>query len=250
MASCWEVFLLKRPPDLIMVGNGGMGMVEDKNGRGWMAPWSHEVWELIGKALRHDAIPVLVCRKILYPLFLLFKQIGGLGFQMHGQVFPEDFQEQLERVKHRDGLGFADIRFGDHPPPALVRFLSATVPDQLAEKLATFRARKELLAEFAINRELEEDELGSGRRAALYQEFYRELQRGEADTGADEWGVGLRMVPTGGEPRVRRAVGGEAGPRAAPPTFRRKTAGTGALASSSRSPRSTPPHSSRRRRSR
>jgi len=36
MASCWEVFLLKRPPDLIMVGNGGMGMVEDKkDADGW-----------------------------------------------------------------------------------------------------------------------------------------------------------------------------------------------------------------------
>ncbi len=93
-----------------------------------MAPWSQEVWGLIGKAIRHDALPVLICRKVLYPLFLLFKQIGGLAFPMHAQVFPEDFTDWLAPIKHRDGLGFADIRFGDDPPSRLVRFLSVTVP--------------------------------------------------------------------------------------------------------------------------
>ncbi len=108
---------IEEAPDLILVGKDGTAIVEDKNGREWMTPWSHEVWELIAKALRHDALPVLVCRKVTYPLFLLFKEIGALAFQMHGQVFHADFAERLARVKHREGLGFADIRFGDQPPP-------------------------------------------------------------------------------------------------------------------------------------
>jgi len=170
--------MIEAPPDLILVGNGGVALVEDKNGRAWMAPWSHDVWELIGKAVRHNAVPVLICRKVLYPLFLLFKQIGGLAFPMHGQMFPEDFTELLARVKHRDGLGFADIRFGDRPPPRLIHFLSATVPDQLAEKLETFRQQKDLLVEFAINRGLESNDLPGGQREAIYKEFYRTL-RGE-----------------------------------------------------------------------
>jgi hypothetical protein len=161
--------------DLILVAGDGAVAVEDKNEREWLGPSSHEVWELIGKALRIDALPVLVCRKVTYDTFLLFKQIGALAYQMHGQLFPANFAARLDRVRHREGLGFADLRFGDTPPPGLIRFFDRTIPTLLGGRLELFRSMHELLTEYAINQGLEED-LPGDRRRAVYREFFRRLK--------------------------------------------------------------------------
>jgi hypothetical protein len=90
--------------DLILIAREGTVALEDKNLREWLGPSSLEVWALIGKALRHDALPVLICRKVTYDTFLLFKQVGGLAYQMHSQLFPHGFEERLARVRHADGV--------------------------------------------------------------------------------------------------------------------------------------------------
>jgi hypothetical protein len=81
--------------DLIVVHRDGTIALEAKNLREWITPQSLEVWALIGKAVRHDALPVLICRKVTYDTFLFFKLIGGLAFQTHGQLFPADFESRL-----------------------------------------------------------------------------------------------------------------------------------------------------------
>lgn len=170
--------------DLILVSRDGLVAVEDKNEREWLGPKSLEVWELIGKALRLNALPVLICRKVTYDLFLMFKQIGALAFQTHGQRFPEDFGVRLARVQHRDGLGFADIRYGAEPSPGLLRFLGVTLPGLLSDRLVLFREKKALLEEYAFNR-LEEDLVGP-QRNRLYAEFYQRLKRGNGDDEGEE----------------------------------------------------------------
>ena len=172
--------------DLILVSRDGLGAVEDKNLREWLSPSSSEVWALIGKALRHDALPVLICRKVTYDVFLLFKQVGGLAFQVHTQMFPADYAGRLARAKHRDGLGFHDLRFGDDPPPALVRFVEHTVPRNLADKLALFRANADLLRQYAIDAALENDKLPGQRRAAIYRQFFREMKGWDVDVPPGE----------------------------------------------------------------
>lgn len=161
--------------DLILVARGGMVAIEDKNLREWLGPSSEEVWALIGKALRHDALPVLICRKVTYDLFFLFKQIGALAFQVHRQMFPLEFAERLAFIKHKDGLGFHDIRFGDDPPPSLTHFMSETIPRYLEEKIALFREKAPLLREYAIEAGLEE-EIPGEQRSLIYRDFFRRLK--------------------------------------------------------------------------
>ena len=177
--------------DLILITPDGIVAVEDKDLREWLSPSSSEVWGVIGKALRHDALPVLICRKVTYDLFLLFKQIGALAFQVHRQHFPTEYAERLARVKHKDGLGFHDLSFGDQPSPGLVRFIGETVPRYLAERLRLFRQHANLLREFAIDSRLESDELPGDQRSHIYRAFFRRLKGWEEEQEGppdDQWG--------------------------------------------------------------
>lgn len=79
--ECDHVLLPKR-------FNGPALVVEDKNLREWLTPSSEEVWALIGKALRFpDAIPVLICRRMHYVGFRIFKEIGVSCWQVYRQYF-------------------------------------------------------------------------------------------------------------------------------------------------------------------
>jgi hypothetical protein len=78
-------------------------------------------------------------------------------------------------VKHKDGLGFHDIRFGDEPWDALQHFISMTVPQQLPSKLALFRENQTLLGYYALEKELERDIAGD-RRRRIFREFEEELK--------------------------------------------------------------------------
>ncbi len=169
---------LEKALDLILVGRDGTPVaIEEKNLREWLGPAGREVWALIGKALHIDGLPVLICRKVTYDMFFFFKRIGALAFPMHTQLFPLEFSERLAEVKHKDGLGFADIRFGDQPPDRLVRFLNDTLPRILPERIAAFRRHAGLLAEYTFEG-LEEDLPGDARRA-MYNEFFEKLKEGE-----------------------------------------------------------------------
>lgn len=165
--------------DLILVYRDGSVALEAKNLREWITPQSIETLALIGKALRHDALPVLICRKVTYDMCFFFKQVGGLAFQTHTQLFPADAEPRLRGVKHKDGLGFHDIRFGDEPSPALQRFISVTLPRELPAKLALFRGNSELLKYYAIEKELERDIPGA-RHRRTFGAFSTEL-RGPAE---------------------------------------------------------------------
>jgi len=56
--------------------------------------------------------------------------------------------------------------------------------------LATFRAHRDLLREFAINRDLEHDELSGGEREAVYREFHRTLKGWEEEPEVEEFDPG------------------------------------------------------------
>ncbi len=177
---------IEEAPDLILMAREGVVVLEDKNLREWLAPWSHEVWQLLAKALRHDALPILVCRKATYALFLMFKGLGALAFQMHTQLFPQGFADRLAAVKHRDGLGFADIRYGDEPRRSLIRFVGDTIPRLLGERLERFRQHRELLREYAVERGLKND-LPGHERQAIYREFFRAFKGWEEEPPEEDY---------------------------------------------------------------
>jgi hypothetical protein len=100
--------------------------VEVKNIRGWLYPWSHEVWDLIAKLGDFpDVVPILIARRIHVTTFRMFKDIGAIGFDARRQWFRRRAGDHsidpvtFERV--REAFGFHDAELLDatappHPP--------------------------------------------------------------------------------------------------------------------------------------
>ncbi len=154
---------------------GPVFVVEDKNLREWLTPSSVEVWALIGKALRFpDAIPVLICRRMHYVGFPLFKLIGLSCWQVYRQYFDPTVEHQLVPIRHTDGLGFSDVTTALDPPPALTRFFARTLPAYAETFRARFERHRALLERYAIDLGLEHDTLPY-QRTQLFDEFRRAL---------------------------------------------------------------------------
>lgn len=172
-----------RPPDLLLIGCGGGGYVVDveaKNLREWLSASSQEVWSLIGRAVRMEAVPFLVTRKIRYPAYYVFQMIGLLAFQTHFQFFPPEMEEEVIEIRHKDGLGFSDIRCSLDPPPTLVRYFSEHLPRLVPSALERFLGHREILRRYAIDLELER-KIEPGRRSELYGEFERKVLEREGE---------------------------------------------------------------------
>jgi hypothetical protein len=151
-------------------------VVEDKNLREWLTPSSEEVWALIGKALRiPGAVPVLVCRRMHYVGYGVFKSTGLMCWQVYRQYFDPSVENQLGPMRHKDGLGFSDLTTNLEPPVALIRFFEKTLPAQADLFKARFEAVRPLLEKYAIEYGMENDDLVVGERSELYEQFRREL---------------------------------------------------------------------------
>lgn len=130
--------VLYHPGDRFTIG------VEDKNWREWVYPNDDCIRVLLKKCGTNNHVPVFITRKLPYITRLLFVKIGVLGFETHFHYFHPDASRALELAKHRDGLGFADIRFTLDPPRHLLRFFQSTLPNHLSQVRATFEANKAL----------------------------------------------------------------------------------------------------------
>jgi hypothetical protein len=169
-------YVLERECDHILIPKEFTGpklVVEDKNLREWLHPSAEEVWGVIGKALRvPHAIPVLICRRMHYVGFPVFRRIGMLCWQVYKQFFSPDHvtEDQLEAYRHTDRLGFADITSDLAPPDPLTHFFSSTVPGNIDEFAERFEANRALLTEFAITKRMD-SEIPTHQRNELYREF-------------------------------------------------------------------------------
>lgn len=174
---------IEREPDLLLVGCGGPTCIADievKNLREWLSAQSEEVWNLIGRALRVEAVPVLITRKILGLSFYIFQRIGLLAWQLHFQFFPPETEDEVADIRDKDGLGFSDIRCSDNPPPTLVRYFGHHLPRLVPAARDRFLASREILSRYAIDEALEHDIPGPT-RSRLFDEFRSELLEEEAD---------------------------------------------------------------------
>jgi hypothetical protein len=151
-------------------------VIEDKNLREWLTPSSEEVWALIGKTLRiPGAVPVLVCRRMHYVGYGVFKGIGLLCWQVYRQYFDPAVENQLGPMRHKDGLGFSDLTTNLEPPVALIRFFEKTLPAHGDLFKTRFEAVRPVLEKYAIEYGMENDDLVVRERSELYEQFRREL---------------------------------------------------------------------------
>ena len=139
---------------LVHHGSGIPVAVEDKNLRDWLYPDRSEIRDLLGKAATYHMLPVLVARRIHFTTRLFFSRIGALAYQTYFGYYPAEYADRLSDVRHKDGLGFADLRFTDEPPPHLVSFFSNLLPSRIEATMDLFERRIDLVHAY-VNRDIE-----------------------------------------------------------------------------------------------
>jgi hypothetical protein len=136
-------FLVRHP-------TAGWAGIEAKNIREWMYPDRSEIIELLSKSVALDVVPVLIARRIHFSTFAVFYPCGVILHQTYNQLFPEaDTALANNRAKHRENLGFHDIRSGNAPDARLTDFIARNLPAALPAARERFDEYKDLLDEFA-----------------------------------------------------------------------------------------------------
>ena len=113
-----------------------------------MYPYDPHIKQLLGKCQAQDILPVLVTRKVHYTTRLLFSFLGAVAFQTHYQLFPPKYAERLAEARHKDGLGFADIRFTEEPPQHVIRLFSEYLPRLSRPAWAKFKSNADIIKSY------------------------------------------------------------------------------------------------------
>lgn len=141
---------IKGDIDLILFGKGKEILgVECKNKREWFYSRAKDIWEIIEKCVNNKTLPVIMARKFSYRTRTFFKKLGILGFETHNQYFLPKLEEEMKDIRHKDGLGFADIRFKDKPEKRYITFFDSTVKSQEEPYRNKFFSYLDLLKEYS-----------------------------------------------------------------------------------------------------
>jgi hypothetical protein len=122
--------------------------LEDKNWREWVYPNDEIIPKLLRKCLGNGHVPVLIARKLPYITRLVFKAVGILGFETHFMYLHPVLESKFELIRHKDGLGFADLRFTADPPRHLVHFLQTVLPKEISTTATTFAENRSLIESY------------------------------------------------------------------------------------------------------
>jgi hypothetical protein len=134
-------FLVRHP-------TAGWAGIEAKNGREWIYPNRNEVKEVLGKCLALDAVPVLVARRIQSSTFVVWNACGVILHQTYNQLFPTADTHLADQAKHKNNLGYHDIRTGNTPDARLMEFIGKHLPALLPAHREKFEEYKDLLQDF------------------------------------------------------------------------------------------------------
>jgi hypothetical protein len=151
------------PLDFHVKVDGHMLGIEVKNMREWTHTDSAEVKKMLRKATDLDMVPVLIARRIPYATMQTLETCGVLAHQTYNQRYPVTGSELADKARHKDLLGYHDIRLGNEPDARMLRFFNELLPILAGRARAKFDAQKDLLRSFATNE-------------ISYNKFYRELQ--------------------------------------------------------------------------
>jgi hypothetical protein len=164
-----------RPLDFAVDINATRFGGEAKNYREWLYPDSVEIWSSISKCCELDAVPVLIARKLPYVTYLLFRNVGMVGYQTHFQFFHPTVAPELLRVMSIDGLGYKDIRCVMDPDSNMLRFFQSTLPRIGPDFASRFSKNKKLLLEFADKHRLADKTLNPRIRKQVFSEAWSAL---------------------------------------------------------------------------
>ena len=144
----------KKRLDFFLVCNDiGVG-VEAKNVREWLYPHSDEVRDLLLKCCAINAVPVLIARRLPFVTFSLMHKCGVIVHQMYNQLFPATDAALAANARHKNLLGYHDIRLGNEPDARLQKFISTNLPKVVPSARERFSAHHDLTSRYG-NREIE-----------------------------------------------------------------------------------------------
>ena len=131
--------------------DAGWAGIEVKNVREWLYPNREEITDLLRKAIALDCVPVLIARRFPFVTFKVLSNCGVILHQTFNQLLPEADREFAEKIKHKNTLGYHDIRTGNQPDNRLIRFIGTNLPSLLPNARERFDVYNDLLTEFAFS---------------------------------------------------------------------------------------------------
>lgn len=149
---------------LLLHPAAGPAGVEVKNTREWIYPRSNEIREFLCKCCQLDAVPVMICRRYAYATYSVLYRCGVLLYQNYNQLMPESLRELAELARHKDLLGYHDIRLGDRPSPRLRRFIGRNLPPLISGARSRFSRYQDLVCQFASGEMSYEEFVGRSKR--------------------------------------------------------------------------------------
>lgn len=123
--------------------------IECKNIREWMYPDRSEIREALEKCVALNSVPVLIARRIPFVTFKVLNTCGVIFHQVYNQLFPAADAGLAAQVRHKELLGYHDVREGNEPDPRLLKFIQQNLPLISAEARHKFDEYHDLLASFA-----------------------------------------------------------------------------------------------------
>jgi hypothetical protein len=122
--------------------------VEAKNIREWLYPHRDEVAQLLLKCCQLDAVPVLIARRIHFLTGRVFRTCGMVTHEMFTQLYPAADIDLANQAKHKNLLGYHDIRVGNAPDQRLLKFTLVNLPKILPAARRDFDHAKGPLLEY------------------------------------------------------------------------------------------------------
>lgn len=163
------------PVDFVLRDAHGHYLVEAKNIRPWIYPRAPEIKELLARAIAVDAVPILIARRIHVSTLMALTRCGLLIHQNYNQLFPTADTLLADRAKHKDLLGYHDIRIGNVPDARLLKFVGTNLPKITNTARERFDANKDLIHRYVVN-------------DINYGQFVARLRRREAGKNEDnDW---------------------------------------------------------------
>jgi hypothetical protein len=137
-------FLVRHP-------DAGWAGLEAKNIREWLYPDRREIFDLLSKCIALDVVPVLIARRIHFSSFVVLHACGVIMHQTFNQLFPLTDTELANSAKHKDNLGYHDIRVGNSPDVRLSTFITENLLAALPEARQRFDEYYDLISGFVHN---------------------------------------------------------------------------------------------------
>lgn len=127
----------------------GWAGIEAKNIREWLYPNRDEIRDLLSKCYALNVVPVLIARRIHFSTFVVLNACGAVLHQTYNQLLPAADAALAARAKHKNNLGYHDIRTGNEPDARLQRFFADHLPSALPERREKFEQFKDLIGSYA-----------------------------------------------------------------------------------------------------